>query len=126
MQNSVLRSRMTLVYCSQPSSVILCIQNSDFSIRYNSLYGSQPSSVFFFVFTTATFGSELKVSMGPTPHLSFCACKTARLAAELQVSVGPYPHLYFLFVKQRLLDQNYKSLWVPDLSCRFVHAKQLD
>ena len=26
--------------------------------------------------------------------------------------------------KQRLLDQNYKSLWVPDIACCFVHAKQ--
>ena len=27
--------------------------------------------------------------MGPTYHLSFCACKTARLAAEPLVSMGP-------------------------------------
>ena len=36
---------------------------------------------------------ELQVSMGTTPHLSFCACKTARLAPELLVSIGPCPHL---------------------------------
>ena len=40
--------------------------------------------------------------------------------------MGPIPHLWFLQAKQRLLDQNYKSLWVPDLTCRFVHAKQRD
>ena len=40
--------------------------------------------------------------------------------------MGPSPHLWFLQAKQRLLDQNYKSLWVPDLTCRFVHAKQRD
>ena len=38
--------------------------------------------------------------------------------------MGPSPHLWFLDEKQRLFDQNYKSLWVPDLTCRFVHAKQ--
>ena len=47
MQNSVLRSRMTLVYWSQNSSVVLCTQNSDFSIRIIRLYGSQPSFVAF-------------------------------------------------------------------------------
>ena len=53
--------------------------------RITSLYGSQPSSV---VFTckTVTFGPELQVSMGTTPHLSFCARKTARLAPQLLVS----------------------------------------
>ena len=45
MQNSVLRSRMTLVYWSQPSFVVWCIQNRHFSIRITSLYGSQTSPV---------------------------------------------------------------------------------
>ena len=40
--------------------------------------------------------------------------------------MGPSPHLLFLQAKQRLLDQNYKSLWAPDLTCRFMHAKQRD
>ena len=75
------------------------MQNSVITIRINSLYVSQPSSVFF-------------------------ACKTAWLPSELLVSMGPSPHVWFLDVKQRLLDQNYKSLWDPDLTCRFVHAKQ--
>ena len=34
----------------------------------------------------------------------------------MQVSLGPSPHLWFLHASQRLLDQNYKSLWVPDLT----------
>ena len=77
------------------------MQNSVFSTRIASLYGSQPSSVGF------TF-------------------KTATLAPELQISKGPSSHLCFLLAKQRLLDQIYKSLWVPDHSCRFAHAKQRD
>ena len=63
-----------------------------------------------FACKTATFGSELQVSMGPRPHLWFFALKTATLAPELQVSMGPNPHLWFLHAKQRPLDQNYKSL----------------
>ena len=35
------------------------------------------------------------------------------------VSMGPSLHLWILHAKQRLLDQNYKSLWVPALTCGF-------
>ena len=45
---------------------------------------------------------------------------------ELEVSVGQSPHLWFLHAKQRLPVQNNKSLWVPDMTSRFVHAKQRD
>ena len=38
--------------------------------------------------------------------------------------MGPSPPLWLLHAKQRLLDQNYKSLWVPDLICGFVHSQQ--
>ena len=64
--------------------------------------------------------------MGPRYDRSFCACTTACLASDLLVRMGPCPHLLFLIAKQRRLVQNYKSLWVPDLTCRFVHAKQRD
>ena len=64
--------------------------------------------------------------MGPRHHLSFCAWKTASLANELLVSIGPSPPLWFFHAKQRLLDPNNKSLLVPDITCRFVHATQRD
>ena len=64
--------------------------------------------------------------MGLRPHLPFCACKTTRLAPELLVSMRPSPHLWVLDANQRLLDQNNKSLWVPDITCRFVHEKLPD
>ena len=63
--------------------------------------------------------------MGSSPHLWFCACKTATLAHELLVSICPSHHLRFLHANQRLLDQKCMSLWDPDLSCRFVHAKRV-
>ena len=78
---------------SQTSPVVLCMQNNMISIRITSFYGSQPSSVVFEC-KTATFGSELQVSMGPRLHLRFFAFKTAPLAPELQVSMGPIPHLW--------------------------------
>ena len=100
--NSVLSTTINRVYWFHPSPVVLCMQNNDFSTWITSLYGSQPSSVFFF------------------------ACETAPLGLEIQVSVGPRPHLWFLHAKQRHVDQNNKSLWATDMTCRFVHAKQRD
>ena len=70
-----------------------------------------------FACKTATLVPELQVPMGSRPHLWFCTFKTAPLESELLVSMGPSPHLWFLQAKQRLLDQNYKSLWVPDFAC---------
>ena len=64
--------------------------------------------------------------MGPRPHLLFSACKTAFLGSELLVSMDPSHHLWFLHAKQRLLDPNNKSLYVPEITCRFVHAIQRD
>ena len=79
---------MTLVYWSQLSSVVLCVQNRDFSIRNTGLYGSQPSFVAF-ACKTASLGLELQVSTGRTTHLWFCAFTTASLASELLVPIGP-------------------------------------
>ena len=64
--------------------------------------------------------------MGPRHDLSFCTCTTACLASDLLVSIGRCPHLMFLVAELRLLVQNYKSIWVPDLTCHFVHAKKSD
>ena len=72
---------------------------------------------------TETLAPELQVSMGPRPQLWFCACKTACLASELLVSKGPSPHLWFMHAKQRVKDQNYKSLWVTALICGIMHSK---
>ena len=120
-QNSDFRTRITSLYGPQTSPTVFCIQNSDFSTGVASLYGSQPSSVVF-ACKTATLAPEILVSMGPSLNLSFVACTTTWLASELRVSMGRNHHLWFLHAKQRLLDQNYKSLWVPDFACWFVNA----
>ena len=75
---------------------------------------------------TAAIGPELQVSMGPRHDLFFCVCTTVCLTSELLVSMGPRPHLWTLIAKQRLLVQNYKSLFLPDLTYHLVHAKQRD
>ena len=116
-------TRITIFYGSQTSPVVLCMQYSVISTRITCLYGSEPLSIAFGC-TTATFGAELQVSMGPRLDLSFCGFKTAWLASEALVSMGPSPHVWFLDAKQRLLDQNNKSLRIPDKSCRFVHGNR--
>ena len=101
MQNSAFWTRVTNLYGSQTWPVVLCMYNSGLNIRITSLYGSQPSSAVF-------------------------ARKTAWLASESLVSMGPSPLVWFLDAKQRLMDRNNKSLWVPDITSRFVLVKQRD
>ena len=120
-QNSDFWNRITNLYGSQTSPVVLWMQYSVISTRITCLYGSQPLSVIF-ACKRGTFGAELQVSMVPRHNLSLCACKTAWLAPELLVSMCPSPHLWLLHAKQRILDQNFKSLWVPDLICGFEHT----
>ena len=93
-QNSAFSIRITSLYGSQHSSVVFALQNSDFWIRITSLYGSQTSTVFC-AWKTTWLALELLVSMGPRPHLSFCACKMKWLELELPVSMGPSPLLWF-------------------------------
>ena len=51
-------------------------ENSVISTRITCLYGSQPLSVSF-ACKTACFAVESKVCVGSSYHLSFSACKTA-------------------------------------------------
>ena len=62
--------------------------------------------------------------MCSSPHQWFCAIKTAPLGPKLHVSMGPSPHVWLLDAKQRLLDQNNESPWVPALICGFEHSLQ--
>ena len=57
MQYSVISTRITSLHGSQTSPVILCKQNSVISIRITGLYGSQPACVVF-ACKTASFGPE--------------------------------------------------------------------
>ena len=116
MQTSDFWTRITSLCRSPTSPVIFCMQNSVPSIRNTSLHVSQPSCVVFGC-KTATYGPEKQVSMGPRHDLSLCECKSASLASDLLVSMCPKPHLCFFNAIQRILDQNFKSLWVPDLIC---------
>ena len=123
-----------------------CMQNSDFWTRITSLYGSQTLHLWFSACKTACLASELQVYMGPSPHLWFLHAKQRLMEPELQVSMGESQtssvgfvhenqrrfwtewqvsmgsklHLWFFCMQNSdFMDQNYKSLWVPDLICGF-------
>ena len=117
MQNSVICTRMTSLYGFQPLSAFFSPCKT-VTLRPDLQVCIGPSpQLCFFAYKTATFGEELKACMGPWLHLSFCACKTAWLASESLVSMGPSPYLWILHANQRLLEPNYKSIWVPALIC---------
>ena len=61
----------------------------------------------------------MQVSIGPSPHLWFCAFKRASLAPKLQVSMSSSFICGFVHSQQRHYDQNCKSLWVPAHICGF-------
>ena len=147
MWNNAFWTKITSFYGFQTSPVILCMQNGAISIRISSLQKSlgpletsnsdanhvvlhaQNDRWYLGPIETSNSGANhavlhaQHVSMGPRHHLSLFACNTVWLVPELLVSMGLSPHLWFLHAKQWLLDQNYKSLWVPDLTCRFCACK---
>ena len=85
---------LTRLYGSQTSSVVLCIQKSDFRTRIVCLYGSQPSSVVY-ACKTATFGPEYK-----SLWVAVLTCR-------------------YVHAQQRDYHQNDQSQWVPALICGF-------
>ena len=91
-------TRITSLYGSQTSPVILCMQNSVICTRVTSLYGSQPSSVVL-ACKTASFGPELHFSMEPRPHLSFCTCKNSVISTRMTSVYGFQPSSVVLACK---------------------------
>ena len=88
----------TSLYRYQTSPVVLCIQNGDLRAKIARLYGSQTSPVNFCMQNSMP-STRMTSLYWSQPSSVVYACKTS--------TFGPA----------------YKSLWVPDLTCRFVHAK---
>ena len=145
MQTSDFRTRLTSVYGSQTSSVVLSTPKSVLSTRIKRQYGFQPSPVVLFM-QTATLALSLYCSQQSS---GFCmqnsdfwtrianlyGSQLSHAVLWLQCSAistrttcpyGSQPLSAVLRAKERLLEQNYKSVWDPDHTCRFVHARQRD
>ena len=147
MQNSVISTWITCLYGSQPSFVVFASKTATLGPDLQvcmcprphlwfwahitawlaqekiDYIGSSPH-LWLYACQTATLGLEQQASVGPRNDLSFCACTTACFASEILVSMGLSPHLWFLHAKRPVLYPNNECLWVPDLTCHFVHAKQ--
>ena len=125
MQNIDFWTRITSVYGSQTSPVVLCMQNSVISTE--SLVSIRPSPhLWLCAFKTATLALEWLVYMVSSPHLCFCACKTETLGPDLQVCMGPRPHLSFRACKTSWLAPEslvsmcpIRHLWFLDANSDF-------
>ena len=69
----LISTRIASLYGSLPSSVALCMQNSDIMNRINSLYRSQTSPVVLCMQNSDWLAPESQVSMGPSTLIcGFC------------------------------------------------------
>ena len=146
MQNNVISIRNAGLYGTLPSSAVFACQTAALGQELQGSMGPWPH-LLFFAFKAATLAPQFQVSMGLSPHLWFLHAKqdfwiwiinlfgsqTSPMVLWMQNSFissrntslnGTQTSTEIFQAKQRLLDQNYKSLWFPDFTCRFVHAKQ--
>ena len=93
---------------SQTSSVVLCMQNR----------------------TRLDLGPELLVSKleiwSQTSSVDLCIRQNSVLSTRITSLYGSQTSSVDLCTQNSVLRTKIKSLWVPDLICGFVHAKQRD
>ena len=139
MQNSVICTSMTSLYGFQHSSVFFSCKTATLRLDLQVCMGPR-LHLLIWAHITACLAQEALVSMGSS---SFCMQKsdfwgrittlygsqTTPVVFCMQYSVIStritclYLSQCFLHAKQLLFDQNHKSLWVPALTCCFVHEK---
>ena len=115
MQKSVLRSRMTLLYWSQPSSVVLCIQNSDFSTRIVNLYESQPSSEVLCI-PNSDLRTKIACSYGSQTSPVVLCIQYSVICIRITSLYGSQPSCVVFGCKTASFGLEKKSLWVPDIT----------
>ena len=94
MQNSVICTRMICLYGLQTSSVVLGSHNSVLSTRIKRLYCLQPSPVVLWMQNRGFRTRITSLGRSKTPPVVF-ACKTATSGPEEQISMGPRHDLPF-------------------------------
>ena len=112
---------MTLIYWSQPSSVVLCIHNSAFSIRITSLYGSKPSFAAF-ACKTATLGPELQVSISPRPKPMVSCIQNSAFSTRIASLYGSQTSPMFFCIQNSdyctRIASLYRSQTSPVVLCK--------
>ena len=143
MQNSDFWTRITNLYGSQTSPVVLFMQNSVIRFRITSLYGSQPSSVVFGCKTARITGlyrsqtspvvlcpqngaiSTCNTSLyGFQPSSVVFGCKTATFWSEEQVFMGPRLPVWICAYKIACLALELLVSMGPSPYLWFLDAKQ--
>ena len=114
-------SELLVSMCPRPHQCFLIAKQRLFAQNYKSLWVTDHTCGF--SIQNSVFWTRITSLYGSQTWPVICACTTTCLPSELLVSMCPRPLQCFLIAKQRLLVRIYKSLWVPDLTCRFVHAK---
>ena len=125
MQNSDFCTRMTSLYEFQPSPVALCMQNSVSWTRITSLYGFQPTSVVWCI-ENGDFRTKVVCVHGSWTSLVILCMQNGVPRFRITSHYGSCPHPWYSHAKEQLLDPNNKPLSVPDMTCRFMHAKKRD
>ena len=118
--NRVLSTRIKRLYGFQPSPVVLCMQNINFSTWITSLYGFQTSM------QTSDFWTEIACLYGSQNSPVIFCMQNSVPSFRIASLYGSQPSSVVFACKTAILDPNNKSLWVPDITCRFVHAIQRD
>ena len=113
-------SEILVSICSRPHLWFLHAKQQVLVQNYQSLW--VPGLICGFWLQNSVFWYRIKSLCRTQTSPVVFAYKTACLASEILVSIGTSPHLWILDAKQRLLDQNNKSLWVPDIICGFEHT----
>ena len=103
------------VSMGQSSSEVLCAHNSDIMTRINSLYWSQNSPVILCMKNIVISTRIHKLHGSQTSPVVLCLQNNVIRIRNTSL-YGCHPNLWFLQAKQRLLSQNYMSLWVPDFA----------
>ena len=125
MQNSDFRTRLTSLYWSNTSRVVLSIHNSVLSTRIKRLYGFQPSSVVLWI-QNSDLRTKIACLYGSQSSPVIFFMQNSVPSIRITSPYGSQPSWVVYAYKTATLDRNNKSLWVPDITCRFVYANRRD
>ena len=97
------------------------MQNRDFRSRITSFSVSKDPTCGFYMQNSDSWTWITGLYVFHTWPVILCMYKSV-LSIRITSLYGSQPSSVVFACKQRLLDQIYKFLWVPDFTCRFVHS----
>ena len=148
MENSNFSTWITSLYVSQPSSVVFACKTAHFGAEFQVSMGPSPHLRFlhtkqlvlaqnykslwdpdltcpFVQSKRPDLHQNIKSILVPAHFSGFCL-QNSVISIRITSLHGSQPSRVVFGCKTATLDPNNKSLWVPDITCRFVHAIQRD